>query len=132
MNRSGRGIRGRYDESSSSRPSGTARPVWEDAFDRRNDAEKPARTSDKGGKKGDKGKREEKPKKEGKATILKRFDTDLDHYFKGNAEKETPSAMASKQEAKTRVAINAGDKEMDKAPVEKCKEGAEQEKSFDL
>ncbi|RYP49054.1 hypothetical protein DL769_011129 [Monosporascus sp. CRB-8-3] len=194
MNRSGRGIKRRYDEGSSSRPSRTARPVWEDAFDRRvrelkqlaimqhgdeqgipvlsfqfvgerqireayqalsspgrgsslrdrvanpkpadgsgsergakrqkkaKGAEKPAQASDKG-------KTEEKPKKEDKAAILKRFDDDLDHYFKDSAEKETLSASVSKQETKAPVVNDAGDKETDKAPVEKRKEGAEQEKS---
>ncbi|RYP14007.1 hypothetical protein DL765_006610 [Monosporascus sp. GIB2] len=94
------------------------------------DAETPAQASEKGGKKDGKGKREEKPKKEDKATILKHFDDDLDHYFKENAEKETPSASASKQEAKVPVVKDAGNEETDKAPVEKHKEGAEQEKSY--
>ncbi|RYP09158.1 hypothetical protein DL764_001429 [Monosporascus ibericus] len=89
------------------------------------DAEKPAQTSDKGGKKDDKGEREEKPKKEDKATILKLFDADLDHYFKDNAEKETPSATASKQGAKASVVKDARDEETNKAPVEKRKVGPE-------
>ncbi|RYP56566.1 hypothetical protein DL770_010826 [Monosporascus sp. CRB-9-2] len=197
MNRSGRGIKRRYDEGSSSRSSGTARPVWEDAFNRRvrklkqlaimqhgdepgipvlsfqfvgerqirdahqalssfgrggslrdrvatltpadgsvteraakrqkkgKNAEKPAQPSDKSDR-DEKDKSEEKPKKEDKATILKRFDADLDHYLKDNAEKETPSGSASKQEVKAPVVKNAGDKKTDKAPVEKRKEGAEQ------
>ncbi|RYP28042.1 hypothetical protein DL767_007373 [Monosporascus sp. MG133] len=89
------------------------------------EAEKPAQADDQGGKKDDMGKREEKPKKENKAAILKRFDNDLDHYFKDNAEKETPRASASKQDPETPAVKDAGDKETDKARVEKRKEGAE-------